>query len=180
MLIEQLQEIENYVKQNLVQLSAEQLNWKPAAGKWCIAQCLDHLIISNQTYFPSFEKIVNNNYHPSLWQRINPFSKKMGHMLTNSISAIPEKRISAPKIFIPSNEYFGIEIIDKFLIHQQKIIPLIAALKKLKTRNIIISSPVSSLITIRLKDAITVIVQHEQRHINQANNVLHHSLFPKQ
>ena len=180
MLIEQLQEIENYVKQNLVQLSAEQLNWKPALGKWSIAQCLHHIIISNQTYFSSFEKIVNNNYHPSLWQKINPFSRKIGHMLTNSISAIPEKKISAPKIFIPSNEYFSVEILDKFLTHQQKLIPLIAALKKLKTREIIISSPVSSIITIRLKDALILIAQHEQRHINQANNILHHSLFPKQ
>ncbi len=33
-------------------LSAEQLNWTPAEGRWSIAQCLDHLITINRLYFP--------------------------------------------------------------------------------------------------------------------------------
>jgi hypothetical protein len=39
-------------------LAAEQLNWKPSADQWSVAQCMDHLVTTNGTYFPSFEKVL--------------------------------------------------------------------------------------------------------------------------
>lgn len=177
---EHLHDVENYVQQNLAALSEDQLNWQPAPCKWSIAQCLDHLIVTNEKYLPAFESILVGSYTHSFWQRINPFTKKMGLWLVKNISEVPERRFKAPKTFAPDNKRYTASILRDFISHQQKLIPLFAALKKLKTREIVISSPVSSLITLRLKEALMLIVQHEQRHINQANNVLHHSLFPKQ
>lgn len=37
-------------------ISSEQLNWKPSAESWSIAQCLDHLIIADSSYFPDKKK----------------------------------------------------------------------------------------------------------------------------
>ena len=179
MQIEHLHDIENYVQQNLATLSEYQLNWQPAAGKWSIAQCLDHLMVTNEKYFPSFEKILAHTYTPSLWQRINPFTKLTGRSFLKNISEVPDKKFKAPKIFAPASSQYRTGVITDFIHHQQKVIHLFTGLKKLNTREIIISSPVSNIITLRLKDALTLIVQHEQRHISQANNVLHHSLFPE-
>jgi hypothetical protein len=38
-------------------LNREQLNWKPDAGQWSVAQCFEHLIKINALYFPQLRRI---------------------------------------------------------------------------------------------------------------------------
>src|SRR3712207_3943123 len=54
------------------QLSTAQLNWKRSAEEWSIAQCFDHLILSNSPYFPLVERIAAGERKTTLWQRM-PF-----------------------------------------------------------------------------------------------------------
>ena len=37
-------------------LSESQINWKPSLGNWSIAECVDHLIVTNKLYLKEFEK----------------------------------------------------------------------------------------------------------------------------
>jgi uncharacterized damage-inducible protein DinB len=37
-------------------LSEDQINWKLSAESWSIAECVDHLIVTNKLYFNEFEK----------------------------------------------------------------------------------------------------------------------------
>ena len=55
-------------------LSSTQLNWKPSENEWSIGQCLDHLIVSNTTYFPTFEKVLHGKYRLGFLQKINQIS----------------------------------------------------------------------------------------------------------
>jgi len=34
-------------------LNAQQLNWKPGADSWSVAQCLEHLLTANYAMFPA-------------------------------------------------------------------------------------------------------------------------------
>src|SRR5580765_7710111 len=34
-------------------LTVEQLNWRPSEGEWSVAQCLDHLCVTNDVYLPA-------------------------------------------------------------------------------------------------------------------------------
>lgn len=38
-------------------LSKEELNWKPNPAVWSIAQNIDHLIVVNKSYYPTFEAL---------------------------------------------------------------------------------------------------------------------------
>jgi len=38
-------------------LDTEQINWKPSPKKWSVAQCLDHLIVTSQSYQSTFDSI---------------------------------------------------------------------------------------------------------------------------
>jgi hypothetical protein len=38
-------------------LSAQQLNWKPGADQWSVAQCFDHLVVTSGAYFPILDKV---------------------------------------------------------------------------------------------------------------------------
>ena len=33
-----------------------QINWKPSLENWSIAECVDHLIVTNKLYLKEFEK----------------------------------------------------------------------------------------------------------------------------
>ena len=39
-------------------LTAEQLNWKPAENSWSVGQCFEHIIKTNNEFYPEFEKLA--------------------------------------------------------------------------------------------------------------------------
>ena len=39
-------------------LTPTQLNWKPSAERWSVAQCFDHLLTTNKGYFPPIEGVI--------------------------------------------------------------------------------------------------------------------------
>ncbi len=178
-LIDQLDSITIQANQNFSALNPEQLNWKPAPEKWGIAQCLDHLIISNSDYFPAFDQLLKGGYHPTRWQRINPLSGYVGKMMVKMLGPVPKKKFKAPKIFMPSSSNIHSGILKQFEQHQQQLKTFYSRLQRLDGNQIIISSPVSKLITYSLQHVLELLAGHEQRHINQALTVLHHPNFPK-
>jgi hypothetical protein len=177
--IEQLESINMQVRENFSSLSDGQLNWKSEPAKWSIGQCLDHLIISNKTYFPSFEKLIYHRYKLSFLQKLNPFKKMLGPMMIRSLGPQQKKNFKSPTIFEPSASQISFTIVDDFLRHQEELKTYFRKLLQLDTKNLVLASPVSGLITYTLADCMQLIPAHEQRHTDQANKVLHHPNFPR-
>ena len=175
--LQQLDLVSVIVYEKFSSLSAAQLDWKPDPSTWSIAQCFDHLIVSNKTYFPSFEKLIYHRYKLSFFQKLNPFKKTLGPVLIRLISPQGSKKFRAPKIFRPSPGSVSSNIIQDFLRHQDEIKTVFRSLLQLDTKNLVIASPISSFITYSLADAMELIVVHEQRHVRQANNVVAHPNF---
>ena len=72
--LEKLERAKELAHAELGTLSKDQLIWKPDRNKWSIAQCLDHLVVSNSLYFPVFKNIISENYQMSFWERHSPFT----------------------------------------------------------------------------------------------------------
>ena len=72
-LLERIDAVTSAAKDEFCALSATQLNWKPHPESWSIGQCLDHLITTNNTYFPMLEQIAQGKRKPTLC--ITPFSR---------------------------------------------------------------------------------------------------------
>jgi uncharacterized damage-inducible protein DinB len=178
-LTDQLDSISNQAMQNFSSLNADQLNWKPAAEKWSIAQCLDHLIIANSKFIPLFDDILQKGYHPTWWQRLSPFSAFFGKSMVKTLGPVPKRKFKAPKIFKPASSNIHLEILDQFQKQQQDLKARFIALIDIKPEKIIMRSPVTKLVTYSVQHALELIAGHEQRHINQALAVLHHPNFPK-
>src|SRR4030095_12742942 len=114
-LVEQLQHIRDYVDQNISGLNEEQLNWKTFSSRWSIAQCLDHILVTNTKYFEIFDQLLNKGYRPSSWERVSPFTSWWGKQLLRSTGAIAATKLKAPKVFAPSNDIIDEDIISSFL-----------------------------------------------------------------
>jgi hypothetical protein len=160
-------------------LSAEQLNWKPNAESWSVAQCFEHLIVTNSGYFPIIKKLVSGEYKHSLKERFPLLPKLFGKIVINAVKPEAPRKVKAATKFQPSNSALDAGIINKFVGHQQEIIEHIKMTENLNLSKIIITSPIINLITYSLLDAYKIIVAHEQRHLSQAKRVMQTEGFPK-
>ena len=158
-------------------LTAQQLNWKPDADQWSVAQCFDHLVTANEAYFPIFEKVISGEKKNTFWESVPWLSSFWGKMLIKSLDPKSTRKLKAPKIFRPSSSHVDGSIIRRFTDQQNRLIRYMTSTEHLDLENIKISSPVTSLITYSLMDTYRIIVTHEKRHFLQARRVSEMSVF---
>jgi hypothetical protein len=161
-------------------LSEEQLNWKPNADEWSVAQCFDHLIVINSGYFPLIEKIARGEHKPSLKERLPLLPRIFGPLVINAVKPQAKRKLKATSKFQPSSSAIGGDIIAKFVEHQQAVVEHIKMTAHLDLKKIVITSPVASFVTYTLSDAYKVVVEHEKRHFAQAKRVMETEGFPKE
>ncbi len=160
-------------------ISGPQLNWKPAPEKWSIAQCLDHLVVSDSSYFPEFEKITAGTYHMKFWEKYSPFTGIMGRIMKDRLQEQPKVKMKAPKKIHPSSSEIDTGIIERYHKNLDRFLGFISNCRSIDLDKTIISSPITSVVTYSLRDAIQFLIQHEHRHINQAIRVKATANFPK-
>lgn len=160
-------------------LTVNEINWQPAAGQWSIAQCLDHLVKTNQQYFPVFESVSNGPRTRTFWESLPVLPGFFGKMMLKSLDPSNTKKLKSPAIFKPAASALPASIVSDFVRHQQELTRFLTATDQVNHEKIVVSSPVSSFITFSLKDCIGICVVHEERHFMQAKRIMKLSNFPK-
>ncbi len=151
-------------------LTEEQLNLKPG-GKWSIAQIIDHIIVTNESYFPVVRKIREGKYSVPLIGKINFISNFFGNFILKSVQ--PERRkMKTFSVWEPTDNNISKDILDRFFTHQAKLKSLILDSADLVKKNTVISSPVNKYIVYKLDKAFDIIITHEKRHFEQAVEML--------
>jgi hypothetical protein len=159
-------------------LTPAQLNWKPGAERWSVAQCFEHLLTSNKGYFPIIENVLAGQQKQTLWQSMPVLPGLAGKLLIKSLDPAATRKLKAPKSFEPSESDISSSVINDFIEQQQRIVEKMKATAHLNLEKIVISSPALAAITYSLMDAYRIIVVHEQRHFQQARRVTEEPGFP--
>ena len=159
-------------------LSHRQLNWRPFAGSWSIAQCLDHLITINTLYFPLLASLRTGPPEPTLWERISPLSGLLGSLLVARLGPEYGKKVkTSPKAEPSASEIHG--IVDRFAQHQVELIQHYVQIPDDVNRaKTIVTSPLLRWVTYSLDDCLRILVVHEKRHLQQAIRVMEADGFP--
>ncbi|MBX3134548.1 MAG: DinB family protein [Gemmatimonadaceae bacterium] len=161
-------------------LSAEQLNWKPSAESWSIAQCLDHLITINRFYFPLLESMSTDTPGPTFWERHSPLSGFLGKFLIKTLGPEYPKRTKTSPKAEPSASAIDARILDTFARHQGELIEHLRRIpSSIDLKGTIVTSPLLGWVTYRLEDCLTMLAVHEKRHLLQARRVMEAAGFPK-
>ena len=160
-------------------ISPEQLNWKPSPEKWSIAQCLDHLIVSDSSYFPELEKITAGTYRMKFWEKYSPFTGIMGQIMKDRLQEQPKIKMKAPEKIQPSSSEIDTGIIERYHKNLDRFLEFISNCRTIDLDKTIITSPNASVVTYSLRDAMQFLIQHEHRHINQAIRVKADANFPQ-
>ena len=159
-------------------LSPTQLNWKPSAERWSIAQCFDHLITSNKGFFPVVESVLKGTKKTRFLERLPILPGLAGKLMIKSLDPASTRKFKAPKNFEPAQSDISASIIDDFVAQQDKIVEGMKATSHLDLKRIVVTSPAVAFVTYSLLDAYRIIVVHEQRHFQQAQRVAAEPGFP--
>lgn len=161
-------------------LRADQLTWSVSRDRWSIAQCLDHLIVSNERYFPVLDRLNEDAFRPSFWERWSPFSKSIGRNMVAMLGPQVKRSFKAPKLFQPrTRQSRDPAILQRFLGHQQTLLEKLEKIRVADLTTCVITSPVAGLITLPLSDLLQVLAGHEERHLSQAERLPAHPQFPR-
>ncbi|MGB7069358.1 MAG: DinB family protein [Pyrinomonadaceae bacterium] len=176
-IISDLNAVANGVRNSFGSFSAEQMNWKPLEKSWSVGQCLDHIILTNEQFYPEFAKLATGSRQNSFWETWSPFSGWAGRFLINAVS-IDSKKAKAPsKDIVPPSEIEP-DIVERFAEHINELNLKVEACAAADRQRTIVTSPFLAVFTYRLDDAYTVLVKHTKRHVRQAKRVTEADGFP--
>ena len=160
-------------------LSEVQLNWKPSAVQWSIAQCLEHLAVATK----GFEKYFTGALASARTKNpvANPSAYKpslVGGWLAKQVSPEGERKLPAPKIFRPADSSNIEESLKMFLDQQDRFVGFVRQCGGIDYNKTRLRSPVTPLVRYSLADAFVITVLHGQRHLAQARRVREMAEFP--
>ncbi|OWY21233.1 hypothetical protein BVG80_13960 [Sphingobacteriales bacterium TSM_CSM] len=180
-LMQILQEASSESEQLFGQLSAAALNWKPSPDKWSIAQCLHHLMVTNTSYYPEFERILNGGAFTNPWGKIPFLPSFFGQMLLKSVNPASARALKTTPVFAPSSSNLPATIVADFVKQQQQTINYYNRLQQVPApHKVLVTSPAARFITYSLSNTLHIIALHGQRHLNQAKRILQMPGFPAQ
>ena len=169
--------VANEARSTFGHLTPSQLNWKPSAERWSVAQCFDHLLTSNKGYLPIIDNVLAG-YKRTFWQSMPVLPGLMGKLLVKSMDPASTRKVKAPKRFQPAQSDISGSVINDFAEQQKHLVDKMKATEHLDLEKIVITSPVAGAVIYSLMDAYRLIVVHEQRHFQQAKRVIEETGFP--
>ena len=174
----ELRAIASDVQSVFGRLDEPQLNWRPDAARWSVAQCFDHLLNANREMFQSIDAATDPVSSKTVWQRLPILPGVFGRMLIKSQTPNSKRKFTAPLRATPASSAIDPQIIDRFVAQQGEAGARVQALDGRDIGRIIMVSPFVSFITYSVLDGCRLIVAHERRHFEQARRVTREPAFP--
>src|SRR5689334_11237925 len=75
--------------------------WQPAPGSWSVAECLDHLAISNRVYVDAMEPAARRARDTGRMRRRPAVPGVFGRWFANSLEPSSTRKLRAPKKIVP-------------------------------------------------------------------------------
>jgi DinB superfamily len=160
-------------------LDEEQLNWRPDEKSWSIAQCLDHLNVTNRVYLaPMLHAIEQARRKGSV--RKGPIHLGFfGRWFAANMEPPPKRKLPAPRKIVPAVRKGKAELIEEWRRAQAELDAVLregAGIDLNETRFV---NPFISLIRFSVGTGLQVIAAHERRHLWQAGQVRGRAGFPQ-
>lgn len=162
--IQRINEVTRQAEALVKTLDPSMLYISPQAGTWSVGEILQHLITSNGLYHEGWEARLAGKHSKSMWE-ILPGQSFWGKMLKDMM-ARTEKKYKHPEAFTPIVSHGDLDILEKFIESQNKLVYYFEKLAALPA-DTTMASPGGAFITYTLADCVEIITAHEERHLRQ-------------
>lgn len=171
------------IQKRFQKLSDNQKHWKNKADNWNIIEVFSHLNEYAKYYHPAIEQRIELTRFKEPTD--NFISSPLGRSAWKSMKLGKAKNVKrkfrAQKSYNPSitPEIIDEQGIEHFERDQIELLNIIEKAKTVNVRKAKVAISISKLIRLRLGDALLFVVYHNERHVQQALNILNHPNFPK-
>lgn len=146
---------------------------QPTAGKWSVAQVIEHLNSYGRYYLPLMETSLKA-YRGPAGKDFKP--GWLGDYFTKSMLPKEDGRIThkmqAPKDHRPSRDIDSHTVLQEFLTQQKLLLELLRLAGKADLNQIRIPISIAKFIKLKLGDTFRFLIAHHQRHFVQIANTL--------
>jgi hypothetical protein len=172
----------DFIQKNVAKLSENQINWKPSENTWSLLEIFAHLNEYAAFYHPAFTKKISLTRYRN--PRINFISSPLGKSAWKSMQLGQLKNIkrkfNAARNFNPifNKELVKGDDIQIFKRFQEELLTILESAKSVNIQRAKVPTSISKFVRLRLGDAFLFVIYHNQRHIQQAMNLMSHRAFP--
>ena len=164
-------EIAREAQMTFGRLDARQLNWRPDAMRWSVAQCFEHLVTATSLILRSAETALRSP--PStMWQRLPLLPSVFGRMLIRSQAPTTKQKFTAPVQARPTTSEISGDIIQRFAEQRLAAADWVRGLDPREARRAVMVSPFIKVVTYSVMDGLRLVVAHDRRHFEQARRVM--------
>ncbi|PRX56671.1 DinB family protein [Flagellimonas meridianipacifica] len=172
MVIELLEETRDHMKSVINGLTEEQLNFKAEESSWSIAECVEHLAISENAFGGFIQKTVASGANPALRDSLKFKDEQLMGIITDR-----SNRVKTTEAFEPSGKFGSFEETVKAFMEKRK-----EHIEYVRTTNDDLRNRYNSDLPFGTVDGLQVIIfaaGHTERHVLQMEEVMAHKSFPK-
>ena len=167
----QIDETTASFKNEFSNLTNDQLNWKPNAESWSIAQVIEHLDVTSESYYPLVQAVRSGTYKLPFTGKMTFLVNFFGRFILKAVSPEAKSKIKTFPVWEPAKSNIGGDVMGKFVSEQEKLKKFITDSNDLLEKGVRISSPANRNIVYNLSDAFNIIVTHQKRHLEQARRI---------
>jgi hypothetical protein len=159
-------------------LDARQLNWRPDAARWSVAQCVEHLVTANRLMLRAADDALDEARPRTFWQRIPLLPGVFGRALIRSQAPSSTRKYTASARAQPAASEIPADIILRFVEQHHHAAEWVQRLDERAAASTIMVSPFIGVVTYSVLDGCRLVVAHDWRHIEQASRVTLSPGFP--
>ncbi|UYQ93048.1 DinB family protein [Chitinophaga horti] len=167
--------IESVIREQLCGLPEKVLLQAPAAGKWSISQCLDHLNGYGHYYLPQLEAAINKGLQQKAIAPATFKSSLLGNYFANTMKPQDDgtlkTKMQAPKGHRPEAALDTTAVLTEALRQQQQLITLLDRAAKIDMQKLKVPISIAKWLKLSVGDTFRFLIAHEQRHLLQALRV---------
>lgn len=171
------------IRQHFGNLSEQQKRWKKDTNSWSILEVFAHLNAYASYYHPVFSNRLETTRFRD--PKDNFISSPLGKSAWKSVklgnAKNVKRRMKSPKSYNPTFETTLIQgtDIETFEKDQLHLLTILTQAEEVNLRKIKVPLSISKIIRLRLGDALQFVIYHNERHMQQALNIIENKSFPK-
>lgn len=171
-LLDYFEETADNLKDNIQGLNGEQLAYKPSPEDWSVAQCVEHIILTEKMLFDMTKQLLEQPANPERKAEVTSTPQQVIEGVTNR-----GKKFNAPKALQPNGKYKDPkEAIKDFKEQREQILVYLKEVSLEDLHNHISDSPAG---VADAYQSFLFIAGHTARHTLQIEEVKENAGFPK-
>jgi len=169
--INEFKEAKKLLQKLITEYPKEKFETRPGNGKWSAAECILHINTTNEKYCINIKDSLNNksNLSPS-YKDYKP--RFLASKFIDMMKPGAKMKFKAPRVFMSNYNGDFEKTINDFKKNQDEFIALAEQSRNYDLSKTKTASPVIKFLKLQLGEAFMVIIEHQKRHLLQAENAL--------